>query len=52
MINDKEFETDSIGIKNVNERLKIIFGTNYQMTFKETIYGGVTVIISIVLDEE
>lgn len=52
LINDKEFETDSIGIKNVNERLKIIFGTNYQMTFKETIYGGVTVIISIVLDEE
>ena len=29
MINDKEFETDSIWIKNVNERLKIIFGANY-----------------------
>lgn len=50
LINEKEFETDSIGIKNVNERLKIIFDSRYQMSFKETNYGGVTVLISIVLE--
>ncbi len=44
---NEELSSDSIGIKNVNERLIIIFGSSYKMTFSETDGGGVTILISI-----
>ncbi|HCM89982.1 MULTISPECIES: histidine kinase [Vagococcus] len=49
LVGKREFTSESIGIKNVNERLKIIFDDKYRMLFKETKGGGVTILISIEL---
>lgn len=43
---------DSVGVRNVDERLKIIFGEGYQMTFKPGNPSGLTIVISIDIEGE
>ena len=45
------YENQSIGIQNVNERMKIIFGKRYVMDFKHTEGGGTTIRIKLKLEE-
>lgn len=47
LVYNKAYESQSIGIQNVNERLKIIFGEHYLMNYEETPGGGTTVRIRI-----
>lgn len=47
LVYNKAYESQSIGIQNVNERLKIIFGEHYLMIYEETPGGGTTVRIRI-----
>ncbi|MDF0479386.1 histidine kinase [Vagococcus sp. PNs007] len=45
------YENQSIGIQNVNERMKIIFGDRYSMVFTHTDGGGTTIQIKLKLEE-
>ncbi len=47
LVDHHPYESQSIGIQNVNERLKIIFGEDYSMVYEETTGGGTTVRIRI-----
>ncbi|MBP1041461.1 sensor histidine kinase [Vagococcus sp. BWB3-3] len=47
LVDHQPYESQSIGIQNVNERLKIIFGEDYSMVYEETPGGGTTVRIRI-----
>ncbi|MEG0294358.1 sensor histidine kinase [Enterococcus sp.] len=42
-------ESESVGIKNVDERLKLIFGDSYKMSFESNELAGISVVISIVI---
>ena len=45
------YKNQSIGIQNVNERMKIIFGDRYSMIFTHTDGGGTTIRIKLKLEE-
>lgn len=45
--NEKDLPPDKIGIRNVNKRLKLVYGNDCGLSYKLNEFGGITAILSI-----